>query len=207
MLLSIYIVIFIVLLSSSQFVRKGFNDNATSITQSNCIKGVFIVLVFARHIWPYIEKAGVAITGVGDKLFLLIDGTLGQLIVTMFLFYSGYGVMESFRKKGTDYVNSIPKKRLLTTLLNFDVAVFVFLLIDILIGKEYPISTILLAFIGWTSIGNSNWYIFVILMCYLSTYIGLKSICRFNNYTFLYKRVLGGGNIMYRNCVCDSCFI
>lgn len=40
----------------------------------------------------------------------------GQLIVVMFLFYSGYGVMESVRSKGTAYIKSIPFKRVLSTL-------------------------------------------------------------------------------------------
>ena len=174
MLLSLYVFIAVILLFSTSIVRAGFNEDYISKNQSNCIKGVFIIFVFARHIWPYIKDAGVVFTGIDDRIFHFIDSTLGQLIVAMFLFYSGYGVMESYRKKGIEYVNGIPKRRILTTLLNFDVAVCVFLLVDFILNISYPISRVLLSFTGWLSVGNSNWYIFVILLCYLATYIGLK---------------------------------
>lgn len=59
MLLSIYRLILLILLFGTQFTRKGFNNDETSIVQCNCIKGVFIVFVFARHIWQYFEKADV----------------------------------------------------------------------------------------------------------------------------------------------------
>ena len=190
MLLSLYVFIVIILLFGTSIVRAGFNEEYISKNQSNCVKGVFIIFVFARHIWPYIKDAGVIFTGMDDRIFHLIDGTLGQLIVAMFLFYSGYGVMESYRKKGIDYVNGIPKRRILTTLLNFDVAVCVFLLVDFILNISYPISRVLLSFTGWLSVGNSNWYIFVILLCYLSTCIGLKIAEKFK----CKENIMGGGD-------------
>ena len=50
----------------------------------------------------------------------------------MFLFYSGYGVMESIRKKGEAYVVAMPRHRVAGTLINFDVAVLIFLVVDLL---------------------------------------------------------------------------
>lgn len=150
---------------------ESFNGSYISKEQCNCIKGFFIAVVFCRHIVSYLVEAGYNFSIVGDNIFGWINGHIGQLLVVMFLFYSGYGVTESIKKKGADYVESIPKRRVLTTLANFDVAVFLFLIVDILCGIEYPISNVLLSFVGWESIGNSNWYIFVILCCYLSTYL------------------------------------
>ena len=48
-------------------------------------------------------------------------GRMGNyyLMVTMFLFYSGYGVFESIKKKKEKYINTIPKRRFLKTLINF----------------------------------------------------------------------------------------
>ena len=86
-------------------------------------------------------------------------------------FYSGYGVMESLKVKGNNYLNDFAKKRLGTTLLNFDVAVCCFFLLNYMIGKTLTIEDVLLSLIGWSSVGNSNWYIFVILLCYLAFYI------------------------------------
>lgn len=187
----IYLIVFILLLWGISFQHKGIYEGYIGKEECNAIKGVFIVFVFCRHIWPYLEKAGFAFQGFGDELFRHIDSTLGQLIVVMFLFYSGYGVMESYKKKGYAYVDSMPKKRLLPTLLNFNVAVIVFLIVDAIFGLEYSDTDIVFAFTGWTSVGNSNWYIFVILMCYLATYIGLE-ICKVQKC----KEILVGGVIL-----------
>lgn len=99
---------------------------------------------------------------------------MGQLVVALFFFYSGYGVMKSFMAKGDFYLGTYPRKRLLTTLLNFDVAVFCFVLLAWIMGEEIGFPRILLSFIGWESVGNSNWYIFVILCCYLAFYVVFK---------------------------------
>lgn len=46
-----------------------------------------------------------------------------------------------------------------------------FLIVDICLGIRYDALTIIGSFIGLTSVGNSNWYVFAILLMYLLTYI------------------------------------
>lgn len=94
----------------------------------------------------------------------------------MFLFYSGYGVMESILKKGSDYINAFPKQRFAKTLFHFDIAVMLFVIVDLCLGtlNNYSILEVLLSFTGWESVGNSNWYIFSILILYLITYFAFK---------------------------------
>jgi hypothetical protein len=82
--------------------------------------------------------------------------------------------MESIKRKGNAYIQSIPKHRFLATLLNFDVAVLLFVLLDILLSIKVSPGQVILSFTGWSSVGNSNWYIFVILICYLAVYISHK---------------------------------
>lgn len=129
--------------------------------QCDSVKGIFILTVFFAHFMQYVRMAG------GHA----IDIRLGQMIVTLFLFYSGYGVMESIKKKGDEYVKSMPKRRILTTLLNFDVAVLAFILLDLLLGRSITIKQSFLSFVCWDSVGNSNWYIFAIIVCYLTAFI------------------------------------
>ena len=99
---------------------------------------------------------------------------LSQLVVVMFLFYSGYGVGESFKTKGDAYVQAMPRHRFLGTLVNFDVAVIVFIVVGLLLGTSFTLRQCLLSLTGWDDVGNSNWYIFVILLCYLMHYIALR---------------------------------
>lgn len=165
-----YLVLFILVLSSMRYIGHGYNQNYLSFDTTNIIKGIFILLVFIRHVIPYISLVGYEFTAVGDVFFVWINSIIGQLLVAMFLFYSGYGIMESIKKKGNLYVSSIPRKRLLTVLLNFDVAVLIYICIRYLLGGDLNLEKCLLAFIGWESMGNSNWYIFVIMLAYAITY-------------------------------------
>lgn len=129
--------------------------------QCDSIKGIFILTVFFQHFMQYVRMAG------GPAF----DLHLGQMIVTLFLFYSGYGVMESITKKGDDYIRSMPKRRILTTLINFDIAVLAFVVLNLLLGNPMTFKQIALSFVCWDSVGNSNWYIFAIIFCYLVAFM------------------------------------
>lgn len=167
-----YILLSLLIISRLKYNRQGFYSDYLSFDTTNAVKGIFIALVFIKHALPYILKSEYVFDyNFCNRAFLVIDGQVGQWIVAMFLFYSGFGVMESIKKKGLPYVNSIPRKRILTTLVNFDIAVALFVIIALLLHKDYSLKTYLLSFTGWESVGNSNWYIFVIMLCYLITYL------------------------------------
>ena len=167
-----YFLLFLLVISRLKFSQQGFYVDNLSFDTTNAIKGIFIALVFVKHATPYILNSGYVFdNSLWSRAFLFIDAQVGQWIVVMFLFYSGYGIMESIRKKGLDYVQSIPRKRVLTTLVNFDIAVGLFAIVALLLHKDYSLKTYLLSFTGWESVGNSNWYIFVIMLCYLIAYL------------------------------------
>lgn len=156
--------------------KKGFWEDYIEKDQSNAIKGLFILLVFMRHILQRIKRSGFVFDRQIDLDAYLLQDNIGQLVVVMFLFYSGYGVMKSLLIKGEDYLSSYPRKRLLTTLLNFDVAVCFFIILGFITKRPMSLSTVLLSFIGWDTVGNSNWYIFVILFCYLVFYLVFRAV-------------------------------
>lgn len=158
---------------------SGFNGDYLSKGSTNSIKGIFILLIVVSHSLGYIHSGAYRFSSIGDGILLWIIGHLGQLVVVMFLFYSGYGVSESYKRKGPDYVKGFPRRRILTTLLNFDVAIVAFLLLGLLLGTPMSAKQVLLSFVGWESVGNSNWYIFVILLCYVISYLSmcLSGVC------------------------------
>ena len=157
-------------LLSVKYNRDGFVDNYLSMDTTNMIKGIFIILVFIKHATPYVINAGWQPEGIMGDIFYFVNNNVGQWIVAMFLFYSGYGIMESIKRKGKDYVRQIPRKRFLSVLINFDIAVVIFIVVDLLLKKTLTVKQCLLSFTGWESVGNSNWYIFIILLMYLITY-------------------------------------
>lgn len=164
------LLLILVILYKSKFNFKNFNKDYLSIEQTKCVNAVFVILVFLSHVKNYITLENVWY----NSYYLKINTFIGQLMVTTFLFFSGFGIMESIKKKKEQYINNIPKKRIFSTLLNFDFAVLLFLICALFIGKNYDLSRILLSFTGWSSIGNSNWYIFDILILYTITWISFK---------------------------------
>lgn len=166
------VVIFMALVSLRP-VKNSINSEFISLENTACVKGFFVLLVFLSHINNYfVQNTAYYSLSPFNAVYINIQSCLGQAIVVMFLFYSGYGVAESISKKGMSYVRSIPKRRVLKTLFNFDIAVVLFILLDYILGtlSNYSFKKVLLSFIGWESVGNSNWYIFAVLILYLITY-------------------------------------
>lgn len=151
-------------------------DGFLSRDMTASINGYFIALVFLSHLRPYIDDASYALT---DQGFLWAIKHLSQLIVTTFLFFSGYGIMESIKAKGETYVRDLPMRRILPFLLDVWLALPFFVMVRILLGKRLPsLSTYLQSMVGWTSIGNSNWYIFAILCLWIATYLAFMAFPR-----------------------------
>lgn len=143
--------------------RNSRIEEHMCLTQTSSINGIFVMFVFLRHFGQYISYEKY------DLIFHSLDNKLGQLIVTTFLFYSGYGVMYSIMNKD-NYVSTLPR-RILRILLQFDMAIVLFIVANAIIGKYFSLSDYLLSFVCWTSIGNSNWYVLAILCMYLVSYI------------------------------------
>lgn len=156
----------IILICSLRFNFRGIDDKYLSKDYTQAIKGVFIIIVFMSHIKGYAE-----FDSKGDLFVKSILQYLGQLMVAYFLFVSGYGVFEAIKKKGKDYIRSFPKNRIAKTFFEFSLAILLFVFLNIFMGEKYSGETTALAFTGWTSIGNSNWYMFAIFTLYIITFV------------------------------------
>lgn len=149
--------------------ESQFFEDYMSRDKTLSIKGIFVLLVFLSHAkgicngWSSI-----------DNVYLTFNRYMGQLVVAPFLFYSGYGVMHQYLKYGEKYTQSFFKKRILMTFIHFDIAVLLYLVVQTLLGNRYPVRHIVGALLGWTDLGNSNWYIFAIIVLYIFTWICLK---------------------------------
>ena len=135
-----------------------------------------MLLVLFSHGKNYLRAAGLG--GVYDDPYIALQNHLDQLIVAMFLFYSGFGMMEQIQKRGLPYVKSIISLRLPKLLLNFDVAVLLFAAANLLMRKSIPLKRFLLSLVAIESLGNSNWYVFIVLVLYLFCYISFIPLYR-----------------------------
>ncbi len=187
------ILLAVVSLYKVRFAGKGFYvEECFSRPVTDSVKGIFIWLVFISHFFGYISY-----TSLADNLGQRVVGLIGQLMVACFLFYSGYGISEAIKKKKSDYVKTLPKNRILKTLLHFDIAVLIFIIIGLINNKSFSSKQILLSFIGWDAIGNSNWYIFVILVLYILTWISFTVFGKNENLALIINTLLTVGFIVF----------
>lgn len=168
-----------ILFFGSEFKKRSLAE-ALSPTATLPWKGFFILWVFLSHFGNYAPLESVC-----GKHAKIACGILGQLMVAPFLFFSGYGIMESVRKKGAAYLYAFPRRRMLKTLVHFDAAVALFAVAAAFSGNCPRPAKIALAMTGWESIGNSNWYIFAVLCFYAAAFASLRP--RFDPATVLEK--------------------
>ena len=194
----IWLFLLFVLLLIVFSIKLEKNDNYCSKDQCNVVKGVFILLVFFSHACQYIIKNGYDFHLWGDSIVPVYKSFMGQLIVTMFLFYSGYGIAESITRKGKTYVNQMLAKRIFPVWINFCIAVFAFAIMNLILSINMEWKQFFLSLICWKSIGNSNWYIFIILLCYINAYVAFKLLyhCK---YSEVANRI--GGFIVFIMCL------
>lgn len=170
-------------------VHKREEDSFLSKEMTATVNGVFAVCIFLSHCSEYIIMNGAL-----DGIYRHFQNFHNQWIVASFLAFSGYGVMCQIVKSGNAYLMEYPKSRLGKTILNFDIAVLLYLLMDGILRIKYSTAEIIGSFVGVTSVGNSNWYIFAILIMYFYSYI----CARIFNEKYTYQAVgVTVGTIIY----------
>lgn len=148
--------------------NNGIDEDSLNRERTTAINGIFVVIVLLSHFNSYVN-----FTSHIDVLYLNIMYLIGQLMVSPFLFYSGYGIYESIKTK-KDYINNFFKNRILKLFITFSLIIILYIIFNLIVGNNYSVSKILLSFIGYESIGNSNWYIFAIFYLYLTTLLCFK---------------------------------
>ena len=153
---------------------NNYYSDYMSLEKTTSIKGIFTFTIIISHV-VNILFLQLDSSSFLNSLYTLINGhVIGQSMVVAFLFYSGYGIMLSIKKKGNKYVNSIPANRMAKVVLHFDSAVLLYLVLQTLLGKKFSIYTILASLVGWENLGNADWYIFDIACLYFVTFIVFK---------------------------------
>lgn len=167
----VYLLILILFFASIR--KKNFSDSFLDIAMTKNFNGLFVIMVFLSHFSQYVEL---------PKYIEVLQKIMGQLIVVPFLFVSGYGVTSGFLYK-KEYKKTFLIKRVLYLYLQFVLVVSFYCLLDFILTKEFNLEKAMLylrGFTGLKSVGNSNWYIVAILLCYLTSYLGFFKISKFS---------------------------
>lgn len=134
------------------------------------INGVFVLLIFLSHSTQYCTLSEDLL----GSLYQHVQNIQNQWVVVTFLAFSGYGVMRRIASGGAQYLAQFPVRRIFKTWVNFAAAILLYLAMNCALGISYALYEVALSFIGLTSVGNSNWYMFVILLLYLLSYLGAR---------------------------------
>ncbi len=167
-MISLLIILVFICFYGIKFNKHGMYSDYMSKTQTTAIRGIFACIIFASHLRGY-----VALDGTLDQIYDEILSLIGQCMVAVFFFYSGYGIMAGYKKK-KEYEKSFLEKRLFITWFHFGVAVVCYNLINVLLGIRYPMRTVILSLTGWETVGNSNWFMFDTFLIYILVWITFK---------------------------------
>ena len=187
MLIYIFILIAIICSGLTAAKKNEFFKDYCSPKNTATINGIFSVLIFLSHSVQYLKLDGVL-----DGPYFDLRNFLGQLVVVTYLFYSGYGIMESARKKGTAYIKDMPKNRLFKLWYHFGIVVILYIITAFITGRKLDLLKTILAFTGLTSVGNSNWYMFVTFAMYIIIIVAFLIFRKSNKPALLGVFVLTG---------------
>ena len=173
-MLLIYVITLLLVFWNIKKRPEASMESALSVEQTTMIKGLFVLLIFASHVSQHLDLS--QSSDLLTRGYSVIRNKLGQLIVAPFLFYSGYGIRCAIERKGEPYLRAFPKQRILRTYVHTVLILLLFLLTQLVLGERYSFGKILFGFLLWDSFGNSNWYMFAILMLYLFTWLGFRFV-------------------------------
>ena len=155
------------LLTINNVSYKGSNDffyDYIELKNTNPIKGIFVWMIILYHYIHYYSREKY------KYIYEEILNDFGQKVVTMFLFYSGFGLYESIKKKGNKYVKTLLIKALIL-FIKTQLILLVFLLRNIIYKMKTTLKQYLLSVIFYESLGNSKWFALTIIVYYIYTYI------------------------------------
>ena len=140
------------------------------------VKGIFVWIIVLQHYRSYYQ--------INLKyLYHTILNCTRQKMVSLFLFYSGFGIYESINKKGIKFTKKLLKKGVIL-FIKFQIILFIFLLNNLFLGIKISFKNYLLAIIFKVGIGNSYWFSFTIIIFYFYSYLSFSFI-KNNNCFFI----------------------
>ena len=148
----------------------GFFDDYISPQKTGSLKGVFIVVIMLSHVRAYISMTSQTL----DASYTATMSFIGQAMVALFFFYSGYGIYESVKKRPT-YFDGFIENRVFRIFMHFGMSVIVYWTVsELVLGTHIGIDTLVRAFLGFKSIGNSSWFIFTMLLVYIFAFLSFR---------------------------------
>lgn len=154
----IFVLFLIIIALSLRPSRRGqFNGAYLSIENTTAFRGILAVTIVLHHIAEKIS---------GAVLFQQLVHT-GYMIVALFFFLSGYGLIVQYKKKGEDYLKGFWKKRILYLVLIYILVSLTYYPFHCWRGKEMGWAAIYDSLVNGHTIATNSWYIIVQIAFYI----------------------------------------
>lgn len=166
-----YPILLIMLLFGGKIYKKGqWNDEFLTLQQTKYIQGFVAVCIMLHHVgqetcasWQSYELRP------GLELFVEI----GYLLVSVFLFYSGYGLFKSYKEK-ENYLQGFIVKRIVPIIIAFYTSAWIYTIVRVLMHEQIDARQMIFYLIGIKMANPFTWYIIVMPFFYLIFYISFK---------------------------------
>ena len=171
--LLIYPIILLILFIGSKVSKKSeFNEEWNSISETKAIQGIMALCIVCHHC---AQQTCVEWLESGNIVHGLdFFSNTGFLFVSVFLFWSGYGLYKSLKNKPR-YFNKFVKKRIFPIWLPYFISCFLYTFVRIYILKEKMIIPYLITNLtGITNGYTSAWFVQAIIVFYILFYVSFK---------------------------------
>lgn len=149
------------------FKEQGWHEDFLSLKNTKAIQGFMALLIVIHHL----SQTNL----LRNNPYLIWCNDIGVLLVGIFLFCSGYGVIKSLNTK-ENYLKGFLKTRLTSVLIPFYTMNSIFLVIAIVTKSIASPLDFIGNVTGIFLLNDHSWYIFAIVLFYLVFYLLFKFV-------------------------------
>lgn len=153
-------------------MNNSLSDNKISYLSKecfDCLKGYFALCVLTHHAYLF------TLFLLGTR-FEIILYNLGYWAVSIFIFITGYGLYESYSTKGNDYINTMPFKRILSSVFFYFIVAIIYIIYDLIIGYQHELRDYIGTFTYGCTIISFGWYFQLSILLYLIFFFIFKFV-------------------------------
>lgn len=154
----IVIITALVILLSCRFSKDYIPlKESMALASTNRLRGMMSILIILHHMSERVNKG---------ILFPQLQH-IGYMIVGLFLFLSGYGLMTQYLGRGKQYLHKFWEKRIgyiFLVHLSFSILYWIF---RILMGERVAVSDFLASYVNGHPIASNSWYVLVQILLYI----------------------------------------
>lgn len=156
------------------FIIMGKPSDSTGFTIDNTLplRGLLAVLIIVHHTSQRLTYISIDTSWCR---YLYQFNTWGYLIVSVFFFLTGYGLMKSYMKKKEIYLADFIRKRITKIITPFAISIIIYNVANAIVSGN----VINISFEAWKQdcpLLPNSWYVMAIIIFYMAFYIFAKTV-------------------------------